>query len=793
MVVIRLGEAYPFSFENLVNCNSVLWNPKMSPVFIHLLSSSSSLRGQCRISCIHKEVSQVPSSGNGVGTPSEHLVGVGEGEGERGRGVVKADRELMDIHELEAPVVEGMELDEFPENWRRSKLAWLCKELGCQKTPTIIRLLNAQKKWMRHQDASFVVRHFLRIRLYHPAFSVYRWMIQQHWYRFDFGLATKLADYLGRERKFARCREVFDHIINQGRVPCESTFHILIVAYLSAQPLLDDYLKEACDIYNRMLHLGGYRPRLSLHNALFRAIANRPASSVKHYLKQAEFIFHNLVTSGFLIHDDIYAALLWLHSHQDIIDKDRILFLRKEMHLRGIPESEDTLLSILRAFSKEGDVYEAEGIWRKLLHSDAGIPSQAYVYKMDVYAKVGDSLKSLDVFRELQEQQGSKNIVAFQKIIQIVCNAQQVELAESLVKELVGSGLKSLTPSYVDLLNMYYNLSLHDKVESTFMECLAKCRPNRTVYGIYLDSLVKSHNIEKAEIIFNQMLDKEDIGISSRSCNTLLTGYLSCDDSLKAEKLHRFMRKKNYEVEPSLKEKLDHVSRSDRKVVERSVALRLTPEQREILVGLLLGGLKIEYAVDKKQYFVCFEFKDNSTVHSILKRHIYNKFHEWLQNSNGLTDGSDDIPSKFLTVAHSCFGLYGHQFWTNGRQSIPKLLHRWLSPRVLAYWFMFGGYTTPTGDVLLKMKGSKGDLERVFKALKSMTLEFKIKQKGKAFWLGFMGSHATCFWRIIEPYLLDDMQVILRAGDQTQSSEKLMSEKSSIWLSYSNSQDSRER
>lgn len=670
-------------------------------------------------------------------------------------------------------------MEDLPENWRRSKLAWLCKELPALKRPTQIRLLNAQKKWMRQEDATYVAHHFLRIRLHDSAYSVYKWMIQQHWFRFDFPLATKLSDYVGRERKYMRCREIFDDIINQGRVPSESTFHILIVAYLSASS--EDCLKEACDIYNRMIHLGAYRPRLSLHNALFRAIVTRPASSVKQYLNQAEFIFHNLVTCGLEIHDDIYGGLLWLHSYQDVIDKERMLFLLTEMHQRGIPESRDTLLSIMRACSKEGDVDKAEKTWVKLLNCDGGIPSQAYVYKMDVYAKVRDSEKSLKIFREMQEQFGSTNIVAYHKIIEIMCNDQEVEWAESLMNELVGSGLKSLTPAYVDLLNMYYKLSLHDKVESTFLKCHDKCRSNQIIYGIYLDSLVKTSNIEKAESIFNLMLENDAIGISNRSCNTLLSGYLSCGDTLKAEKQYRLMRQKNYEVESSLMEKLDSIVRSSKKVVQKSVTLKLSPEQREILVGLLLGGLQIEYSGEKMLHFVCFKFKDKSGIHSILKRHIYNKFHEWLQHSNGSLDDNVDIPSTFLTVPHTCFGFYAHQFWENGRQSIPKLIHRWLSPRVLAYWFMYGGYIAPNGDILLKLKGSKGDLERVFKALKSKSLEFRIKQKGKVFWLGFMGSHSTCFWKLIEPYLLYELQDFLKVDEQIL--ENSTTENSSVSLS----------
>ena len=144
--------------------------------------------------------------------------------------------------------------------------------------------------------------------------------MQQHWYRFDFSLATKLADYMCKERKFSKCCDIFDDIINQGCVPCESTFHLLIVAYLSSS--IQGCLEEACSIYNRMIRLVTYQPRLSLHNSLFRALVSQPGASSKHYLKQAEFIFHNVV-SGLEIHKDIYDDLIWLHSYQDTIDRKK--------------------------------------------------------------------------------------------------------------------------------------------------------------------------------------------------------------------------------------------------------------------------------------------------------------------------------------------------------------------------------------------------------------------------------------------------------------------------------------
>ena len=64
----------------------------------------------------------------------------------------------------ESVSLEVKELEELPENWRRSKLAWLCKEVSAHKSPTMIRLLNSQKKWMTQEDAMYVAIHGMRIR-----------------------------------------------------------------------------------------------------------------------------------------------------------------------------------------------------------------------------------------------------------------------------------------------------------------------------------------------------------------------------------------------------------------------------------------------------------------------------------------------------------------------------------------------------------------------------------------------------------------------------------------------------
>ncbi|KAL0334811.1 UNVERIFIED_CONTAM: Pentatricopeptide repeat-containing protein, chloroplastic [Sesamum radiatum] len=436
----------------------------------------------------------------------------------------------------------------------------------------------------------------------------------------------------------------------------------------------------------------------------------------------------------------------------------------------GIEETLDVLVSVLRACAKEGDVAEAERTWIKIISSNHKPPTQASLCLMDVYSRVGKPMKCLEIFRVMQERISS-SVVSYYKIIEVLCKAQEVELAESLMTEFINSGMKPLMPSFIAMMNMYANLSLHDKVESTFFWCLEKCCPNRNVYDLYLDSLVQTENLAKAEQIFNQMHADEAIGVNTRSCNTILRGYLACGQYAKAKQIYNFMCEKKYETESPLMGKLESILSLSQEEVKKSISLKLSKEQREILIGLLLGGLWVKIDEEKKSYAVHFVFRENSNTHSFLKRHIYNQFHEWLADKLRVdeNDHDNDIPCEFMTISHSYFKFYADQFWPQGIPSIPNLIHRWLTPRSLAYWYMYGGYRTSSGDILLKLKSRKEDVQRIAKAFKAKSLNSRIKWKGQVLWVGFLGSDATEFWKLIEPFILADLKASLEAGIKSPS------------------------
>ncbi|KAF2316619.1 hypothetical protein GH714_041960 [Hevea brasiliensis] len=326
------------------------------------------------------------------------------------------------------------------------------------------------------------------------------------------------------------------------------------------------------------------------------------------------------------------------------------------MKQAGIEEGREVLVSILRACSREGDVEEAERAWLKLLSIDGNLPTQAFVYRMEVFAKVGEHMKCLEIFREMQERLGCATVAAYHKIMEVLCQAQDMELAELLMQEFIESGMKPLMQGFIYLMNMYLYLNLHDKLKSAFSACLETCQPNRTICNIYLDSLVKSGDLDKAEETFNHMYRDKVVGVNTRSCNIILKGYLSSGDYMKAEKIYDLMCQKKYDIESSLMGKLEYVLSLTRKEVKKPV---------------------------------------------------------------------------------------------------------------LAYWYMYGGHRTSSKDILLKLKGSREGVEKVVKTLKAKSLNCRVKGKGNVFWIGFLGSDSTWFWKLVEPYILDDLKDFLRAGDQS--------------------------
>ena len=134
-------------------------------------------------------------------------------------------------------------------------------------------------------------------------------------------------------------------------------------------------------------------------------------------------------------------------------------------------------------------------------------------------------------------------------------------------------------------------------------------------------------------------------------------------------------------------------------LIEYKQSLKLNDLQREVLIGTLLGDATIPLKLGKPTYQVKFE---QQIARKEYIEHLYQIFEPFvgtppkIRNISG--GGAKDRQSIwFRTYGHPAFKYYYDVFYIqqspNERRikRVPSDIHKLLTPRSLAYWFMDDG------------------------------------------------------------------------------------------------------
>ena len=200
--------------------------------------------------------------------------------------------------------------------------------------------------------------------------------------------------------------------------------------------------------------------------------------------------------------------------------------------------------------------------------------------------------------------------------------------------------------------------------------------------------------------------------------------------------------------------------------------LKLSQEQREVLTGILLGDAHLETQNQGRTYRLKIE---QSLKHQDYVQHLYEIFKPWVltppQSKEKSTPGHTSWNCWFQTVSHGAFRFYAHQFYIEGRRQVPRLIHRWLTPRALSYWFM--------DDGSIKSKQSKGiilniqsypikDIQRLVDSLQEkLGLQAKPRKQKEGFQIYISGKSYERFRELVEPHLIDLMLYKMPKARQT--------------------------
>ena len=207
--------------------------------------------------------------------------------------------------------------------------------------------------------------------------------------------------------------------------------------------------------------------------------------------------------------------------------------------------------------------------------------------------------------------------------------------------------------------------------------------------------------------------------------------------------------------------------------------LKLSSLQKQTLIGILLGDGCLETQNNGRTYRLLIA---QSEQHAFYCDHLYSLFSKWVLTPPKISTHSNGLKvKKFKTISHSSFRFYGQQFYENlalarfaspglkiqkRRKKLPKLIHRWLSARSLAYWFMDdGSWKSATSfGVILNTQNFK--LCEVQTLCQILTHRWNLqcwprKQKNKLkvyYQIYISGRSFKQFLKIIEPYLIDSMR-----------------------------------
>lgn len=210
------------------------------------------------------------------------------------------------------------------------------------------------------------------------------------------------------------------------------------------------------------------------------------------------------------------------------------------------------------------------------------------------------------------------------------------------------------------------------------------------------------------------------------------------------------------------------------KVIEKYKAqLKLNNEQKEVLIGILLGDATLETQNGGRTYRMKIEhsFKQRSYV-----EHLYRMFKDWVLTEPRirevtLPNGKTYKNILFSTLGHRNFRFYAHQFYRDRNKVVPKLIYKWLTPKAVAYWFMDDGSakSKQSKAVIFNTQGyGKKDVGRLVRILETkFCLEAKPRKQKEGNQIYISGRSFEKFRILVLPHILPEMQYKLPEARRT--------------------------
>lgn len=198
-------------------------------------------------------------------------------------------------------------------------------------------------------------------------------------------------------------------------------------------------------------------------------------------------------------------------------------------------------------------------------------------------------------------------------------------------------------------------------------------------------------------------------------------------------------------------------------IEDYKLGLKLSDYQRQIIIGLLLGDGHLETQNNGRTYRLKIE---HTYWQKEYTEWLYQIFKDWVltspQEKYQVVNGVQYKKIWFSTISHGAFRFYAQQFYRHKHKILPKLIHKWLSPMVLAIWFMDDGSTKSKQHralILNTQSFTVLELRRLIGVIKDrFNIEMTLRKQRNRHQLLVASQTVGKFVEIIKPYILPSMR-----------------------------------
>ena len=196
---------------------------------------------------------------------------------------------------------------------------------------------------------------------------------------------------------------------------------------------------------------------------------------------------------------------------------------------------------------------------------------------------------------------------------------------------------------------------------------------------------------------------------------------------------------------------------------EYKEGLKLTKIQQEVLVGTLLGDSHLSNYKTGVNYRLMVQHGLSQRAYTDW---LYSVFQPWVLTPPKVKDqvvnGKLYKKNWFNTVSHIRLRFFAQQFYCCGQKTVPKLIHRWLTPLGLAVWFMDDGSIKSNHHRALIINTqcysdpALHRLQKTFLGKFGVATLLRKQKEGKQIYI--LASSVQKFVDIIRPYIIPEME-----------------------------------